>query len=132
MLRYLVLFGVALGVMSLASTPEKAEARPQYLKTFAKTYKNLFDQALEKKCFVCHYGKEKTNHNDYGTAMKKYFEEKFDGEKEKNIKDVKVIKAALKEIEKKDSKVKDKTFGELIKEDKLPGTNPEKKEDGDK
>lgn len=129
MLRYMVLFGVVLGVMSLTATPEKADARPQYLKTFAKTYRNLFDQALEQKCFVCHYGKKKTNHNDYGTALKKYFAEKFDGKKEKNIKDVKVIKEGLKAIEKLDSKVKDKTFGELIKEDKLPGTNPPKKED---
>ena len=123
MLRSLSLFCVVLGVISMVAAPKVADARPQYLKFFYKKYPELKEPLLDQKCFTCHYGKEKTNHNDYGEALIKYF-----GEEAKNIKDEKKFHEGLKEVEKEKSSVEGKTFGDLIKEGKLPGTNPEKEE----
>ena len=116
--RLVIVAGLVLGLMSVFAAPE-AGARPQYLKEFAKKYKNLEEQAKDQKCMVCHYGDKKTNNNDYGQALKKHFGE------EKNVKDVAKIEKGFGEIEKEKSKTDGKTFGDLIKENKLPGTNPE-------
>lgn len=104
-----------LGVMLLSST-NTAEARPQYLKAFAAKYPKLAAQAKKAKCNVCHFGKKKTNRNDYGKAVSKGF-------KKKNCKVPKIIDAALTGAE-KEKNAKGVTFGSLIKEGKLPGTAP--------
>lgn len=127
-LSRLVAGGIALAVLSIALAPRTAEARPQYRAEFAKKYENLKEQVEEKKCFVCHpNGENKKINNDYGDALKKALGTK-------NEKDKKKIDEALEKIEKEPSKVPKepggkemKTFGELIKEGKLPGTNPEEK-----
>ena len=119
MLRYLSLFAVALGVVSVVATPDTADARPQYLKAFATQYADLKEQALDQKCNICHFGTTKKNHNDYGLAMKKHFGE------EENVKDAKKIGESYVAIEKEKSSTEGKTFGDLIKEGKLPGKNPE-------
>ena len=118
--------GVVLGLMSVITAPE-AGARPQYIKEFAKKYPNLEEQAKDQKCNVCHFGTKKTNHNDYGLAIKKKFEEAKAGAKKdgKNVKEPEVIAKAYADVETEKSKVEGKTFGDLIKENKLPGTNPE-------
>ncbi|MGC1272569.1 MAG: hypothetical protein WBC44_02590 [Planctomycetaceae bacterium] len=118
-LRLVVACSLALGLVSFVAAPQQADARPQYLKAFAGKYKNLEDQAKEAKCTICHYGKSKKNNNDYGDALKKHFGE------EKNVKDAAVIDKGFAGIEKEKSKVESKTFGDLIKDNKLPGTNPE-------
>lgn len=119
LLRAVTVCGVALGVFSFFAAPEQASARPQYLKEFAGKYKNLEEQAKEAKCMVCHYGDSKKNNNDYGTAIKAKLGD------EKNVKDAAKIAKAYEDAEKEKSKVEGKTFGDLIKENKLPGTNPE-------
>ena len=118
-LRLAVVCCFALGLVSVVAAPQQADARPQYLKAFAGKYENLKEQAKDAKCMVCHYGKSKKNNNDYGDALKKHFGD------EKNVKDTAVIEKGFAEIEKEKSKVESKTFGDLIKENKLPGTNPE-------
>jgi cytochrome c2 len=120
MLRVVVCGVVVLVGVSFVATPERADARPQYLKEFADKYKNLESQAKDSKCLVCHFGDKKTNNNDYGIAIKKVFGE------EKNVKDVaKITEAFAKAEQEKSTANGGKTFGELIKEGKLPGTNPE-------
>jgi len=118
-LRLAVICGVTLGVLSFVAAPQQADARPQYLKAFAGQYTNLEEQAKDAKCTVCHFGSKKTNNNDYGEALKKAFGEG------KNVKDAAVISKGFTDIEKEKSKTEGKTFGDLIKENKLPGTNPE-------
>jgi hypothetical protein len=126
--RFAAAGGLAVAVLSFAVAPEPAQARPKYRELFAKKYENLKEQVADKKCFVCHpNGDDKKVNNDYGAALKKALGTK-------NEKDVKKIDEALTKIEKEPSKVPKepggkemKTFGDLIKENKLPGTNPEEK-----
>ena len=124
-LRLVAVCGAALAVLSVAVSPEQAQARPQYRVEFAKKYPELKDLVEEKKCAVCHpvSGKNKIN-NDYGLTLKKQLEGK------KNEKDEKKLDEALTKVEEEMSKTPKaegseemKTFGELIKEGKLPGTD---------
>jgi len=116
-LRLGCLVAAALAAAVFVSGPDDADARPQYLKAFAVKYKNLTSQAKKQKCNVCHYGKKKKNRNDYGEALMKHVGKK-------NQKDPKKIDEALEKAA-KEKKSKDKTFGDLIKAGKLPGTAPE-------
>jgi hypothetical protein len=115
--RLTVLGLAAVGAMLLVSG-NQAQARPQYLKAFAAKYENLAAQAKKVKCGICHFGKSKKNRNDYGKAVMKNIGKK-------NQKNVAVIKGALTKAEKMKN-AKGKTFGELIKAGKLPGTAPSK------
>ncbi|MBA3313258.1 MAG: hypothetical protein M3552_16090 [Planctomycetota bacterium] len=127
-LRAVAACGIGLAVLSITVMPQQAQARPQYRGAFGKKYENLKELIDEKKCFVCHpKGDDKKVNNDYGDALKKALGEK-------NVKPPEKLDEALSKIEKEPSKVpkepggKDmKTFGELIKEGKLPGTNEEEK-----
>lgn len=127
-LRVVAACGVALAVSSMTLMPTQAHARPQYRAEFAKKYENLKELIDEKKCFVCHpKADDKKVNNDYGDALKKALGAK-------NVKDKKQLEEALVKIESEKSKMPKepggkemKTFGELIKEGKLPGTNEEEK-----
>lgn len=106
---------VALAFLVANMISEKAAARPNYLKAFAAKYKNLADQVKAKKCGTCHYGKSKKNRNDYGVALSKATGKKAKGDK---------VTAALTKTESVKKGDTGKTFGELIKAGKLPGTAP--------
>lgn len=101
----------------------QASARQPYYDTFKETYgagdKNYENLIVDTKCFVCHVGKSKKNRNAYGMALSKHL---------KNEKDKEKIKEAMKKVESEKDKPDGTTFGELIKEHKLPG-GPPKKED---
>lgn len=90
-----------------------SQARPQYGKAFPTEYPKLAEQAKEAKCGLCHPGKSKKMRNSYGMAVGA-------GLGMKNQKNAKMISAALKGAESKKSDVEGKTFGDLIKEGKLP------------
>jgi hypothetical protein len=121
-----ILCSFALAVVLANLGENRVQARPQYLKQFIAGNKKLEKEAKKVKCNVCHYGKKKKNRNDYGQAMAKLFAK---NKKKKNEKDVKLIKEVLKKVAKKKSSEKGKTFGDLIKEGKLPGTAPKKEEE---
>lgn len=110
---YFVLPAIAGAVWISLPTPN-AEARPQYLEQFKNTYEPLAEQAEMKKCSVCHGMGKKTERNAYGNAL---VEELKD---EKNVKDKESIEKMMKAAETKKSGVEGKTFGDLIKEGKLP------------
>lgn len=95
-----------------------SHARPQFVNPMKEEYPALADQISQQKCGVCHFGSKKANRNDYGKAMAEALGEK-------NLKDVEKIKASLKKIETEKSSVEGKTFGDLIKDGKLPGTAPQ-------
>ena len=119
--RTAILCSFALVVVLMNLGENRVQARPLYQKQFPLVYKNLKKQAKKAKCNICHYGKKKKDRNDYGTALAKEFAK---GKKKKNEKDVKRIKEVFKKVLKQKSKVKGKTFGDLIKDGKLPGTAP--------
>ena len=113
LIRYFVLPAVA-GALWLALPTREAEARPQYLEQFKKTYKPLAEAAEAKKCTTCHGMGKKTERNRYGQAIAAAFGEG------KNVKDATNVEKALRGVESKPSGVEGKTFGDLIKEGKLP------------
>ncbi len=102
-----------LGV-SLSCLTTSAQARPKYLAEFKKAYPNLEAAASEAKCGICHPNTDnKKERNDYGKEMGK-------GLTMKNEKDEAKIKEALTKAEAGKSAIEGKTYGDLIKEDKLP------------
>ena len=70
------------------------------------------------KCNVCHVGKSKKDRNAYGHALADLLDKKEDA------KDVAKIRAALEKVAGMPSdpaKADSVTFGDLIKQGKLPG-----------
>ena len=104
------------------------DARPNYNKAHDEMHKDAQNaEALkEAKCNKCHYGKSKKDRNDYGKALIKLglTEENF---KAKNKDDKEGLEKDIKEALEKVLKEKNEageTYGDRIKEGKLPGTNP--------
>ena len=114
------------GVVALVLNVQSVSALPAFNKQFLETYKeaSILPAAKEAKCNVCHYGKSKKLRNDYGQTLKK-FVTKEDYKKLKDDKEAlkKKIEDAFKACLKEKS-TSGKTFGELIKAGKLPGTPP--------
>lgn len=110
--------GLAIAAGLLLASGPQVLARSHYSEAFRKTYdKDLSGNAAATQCTVCHYGPVKRSRNDYGKAIAKAL-------KIRNERDAAAIRAALEEAAKQPSAVKGKTFGDLIKEGKLPGKNP--------
>ena len=102
-----------------------AEAIMQFNKVFVDDYvkehkDKEFAEYVEKKvkCFLCHQGKKKSNHNAYGKHLVPLLDKKEDKE------NVEKIRAALEQVGKMHSDPKDEkspTYAELIAAGKLPG-----------
>ncbi len=102
----------------VAANAPQAQARPKYLAVFTEEYSSLKSLIDKTKCAVCHPtadNRKKKKRNDYGMAMEKALGEQ-------NVSDAAKIKSVLKSIESEKSE-SGKTFGDLIKDGKLPGTN---------
>ena len=134
-----IMFVFGLFVVGVQTRP--ALAVKQFQDQFHKLYlgeekKSKFaKKVLETKCWVCHQGKKKKNHNTYGIHLVKLLNRK------KDAKNPEKIVVALKKVELLHTDPKDKkspTYGEMIKDGKLPGGTLEqckkepKKEDGKK
>ncbi len=121
-----------LAVFMLGLFTQSAFALPAVCKQFLeKAYADspIAAAAKEAKCNICHYGKSKKNRNDYGKCLRELGVTKENYEKLKD--DPEKLEATLNEIFKKAEAAKSvsgKTFGELIKSGKLPGTAPEGEE----
>ena len=122
----------------LGASPAVAIAGFQriFMKQYADKEKNpeYYKKVKETKCWVCHQfdtekPKSKKKHNHYGEELAKLLDKK------KDKKDQEKIIAALKTVAAKNSVPKDKkspTYGELIKQGKLPTgkyTGPPKKDE---
>jgi len=116
-----LMIGLCCLTFVMACALQSTEARPKYYSTFKKAYPDV-EGLSEKKCNVCHVGKSKKKNNNYGIALKASL-----GKGAKNVKDVEKIKEALKATEAKESKTAGKSFGDLLKAKKLPGTDDEVK-----
>ncbi len=118
-------FAVVLLVALLAtlSLTRPAHAIPQFQKEFLTLYASdkSTDFAKEVKkagCFVCHQGKLRKNQNVYGQELAKLLDKKAD------IKNPEKIVESIKKVAELHSVAGDDaspTFGDLIKEGKLPG-----------
>lgn len=102
-----------------------AQARPQYKSSFTSKYKQYYKDKTFK-CLLCHEkksdGKTDTKkRKSYGEAVGKHLGKK-------NVKSKKDIDKALTKAEDEDSAIKDKTFGDLIRDGLDPNTKPKKKE----
>ncbi|MGD9647309.1 MAG: hypothetical protein AB7U73_16470 [Pirellulales bacterium] len=122
---------VMAAVVMTTATVDEAQARPPYKKEFDALYlkKDSKDPAemalaaaIEKvKCNVCHEGKSKKMRNDYGMALSKLLTKD-------DAKDVDKIKASIEKVADEHSDPNDDkspTFGQLLKEGKLPGGEPD-------
>ena len=113
LMRGLVVTGVLTGLMAV--NVGRVQARAQYKKQFESKYENV---AKENKTngVVCHEEgtDDKKKRNNYGDALAKNIG--------KNEKDADKIKEAMTKTEKEDSAIKGKTFGDLLKEGKLPAS----------
>ncbi len=106
----LVCLAVFTGAAVLSSAT--AYARPNYNKEFWAKYDKEIGSLKQTGCKACH-GEDKKVRNDYGKAVGKA----LGGPK---ITDVDKIKAAFDEAAKEKSATEGKTFGDLIKDGKLP------------
>ena len=110
-----------------------ATAVPLFSKHFTKLYADKEKDAdyaakvKAEKCNVCPFGKKKKNKHDFGVALSKYL--KKDKFKSSRVKaEPKKVETELNDAFKKVLEVKNKdgkTFEELIKAGKLPGTAPD-------
>ena len=105
---------VIAGALIIGGVVPSAQARPKYCTTFIGTYAEV-KSAAEAKCTICHPGMDKKVRNNYGMALGKLLGAK-------DVKDDAKVKEALKKAEGEKSAVADKTFGDLIKEGKLPAS----------
>jgi hypothetical protein len=91
------------------------EFKAKYVKEDGDAGDKEFAALVEKvKCNVCHLGKEKKNRNDYGKALDVLLDKKTDA------KDKKKIQESMDKVAMQKSP-DGATFGDLIKEHKLPG-----------
>lgn len=111
LMRGIVVAGCVAGLV--VGFGARVEARPNYKKVFDSTYEKV---AKENKtnCNVCHDGDDKKKRNNYGEALGKVIS--------KMEKDDAKVKEALTKIEPEKSAIKDKTFGDLLKDGKLPAS----------
>ncbi|WP_157606170.1 hypothetical protein [Schlesneria paludicola] len=107
------------GLLSLCLIVPNTEARPKFRKIFQTTYETQFagkDFGIES-CTICH---DKVNNNlrprnNYGDTLAELLPKK-------NTTDEATIQSALKDAEEKPSAIEGKTFGDLIREGRLPAS----------
>ena len=113
----------AVAVAALAFFANSADARPVYKTKFVAVYGKTNAAAKKAGCKACHPGKSKKDRNDYGYALSKLVKPAdFKGKKGKSEESQKKLAEAFKKLE-KEKNADGKTFGELLKAGKLPGTD---------
>ncbi len=115
LMRGVVVAGVLAGLLAVGAN--SAQARPKYKGAFEKQYPEVVTKEGKDgklTCAVCHEGDDKKKRNNYGEALGK--------NTGKNEMDEAKLKEALEKTEKEKSAVKDKTFGDLLKDGKLPAS----------
>ena len=106
-----------LAIITCASAPRAAHARPKYSMAFIERYEKI-EEAKDVKCAICHgpkgedKGGDKKKLSDYGKALKEALGKK-------NVMDAGDIKKGLEKAEEADAG-DDKTFGDILKDGKLP------------
>jgi hypothetical protein len=122
--RLAVVLGVGAALMVGASS-RPAFAIKEFFDEFKAVYvkpdsgdaneKALVAEVEKAKCNVCHVGSSKKERNAYGHALAEFLDKKEDK------KDTAKIRGALETVAALPSGEGKPTFGELIKEGRLPG-----------
>jgi len=113
--RLVVCGGLATAIFVVNSGD--AIARPRYLSVFKATYLDVvLKNPNDVTCAICHPGKNRKEHNNYGVAV-------FGKLSEKNeVAEVRIRETLLRAEDEK-SDVYGKTFGDLLKAGVIPATN---------
>lgn len=121
-----------LGIFATACIlSSQAQALPKFRDAFKKKYVDPSNSDDFKKafgdgsatCLVCHVqGKPKKVRNDYGKALDKFIAP--NGGKKISADD---LDKALDDVAKEPSAIEGKSFGDLIKDGKLPNSKPDSK-----
>ena len=118
---FAVMVGVAVAFVAGASS------RPAFaIKQFAEEFKAVYvkpgsplaAEVETAKCNVCHAGKSKKDRNAYGNALADLLDKKEDAKNVAKIKESLEKVAAMPSVP---GKADAPTFGDLIKQGKLPG-----------
>jgi len=108
--------GVFAGSVLLSAFSSSAVARPEYSLWFVSVYETEFaDNSDARSCRVCHNGRDWKRQNNYGDALAESLEVK-------RVKDFEKFKTALVKTENKPSAISGMTFGDLIREGRLPAS----------
>jgi hypothetical protein len=119
-----VAFATSFAVVFFIVSARPAHAILQFQKEFVNLYvgddkDSDFGKLVKQAgCFVCHQGKLRKNHNPYGEHLDELLDKKTDMKNPEKIVD------ALKKVEVMHSVAgddKSPTYGDLIKQGKLPG-----------
>jgi hypothetical protein len=108
------------GGLLFAVGAQQAHARPYFLKMWIEAYPDVAkdnDVKEKVKCNVCHVGTNKKMRNAYGKALQKAFGKKLKKSDDQEFND------GLKKVEGEKSETEGKTFGDLLKDKKLPSTS---------
>ena len=118
--------GVSTLALIVVLSATKAHSRPQYSKEFIAKFVNpattdpsekaFADAAVEAKCSVCHAGESKKNRNVFGRELAKMLHNEKD-----NTKIDEAFDAVLK-MKAKPNDPDSPTFGDLMKQGKLPAS----------
>ena len=121
--RFAVILGVSVALVAGVSQP--AFAVKEFFDEFKAVYvkpdssdaneKALAAEVETAKCNVCHAGSSKKERNAYGNALAELLDKKEDK------KNVEKIRAALDKVAAMPSADGGPTFGDLLKQGKLPG-----------
>jgi hypothetical protein len=128
--------GIAVSAMVFGLSARTAQSRPQYKVAFLAKYvkpdstdpaeKAFAGLVKEANCQVCHEpGMNRKLRNQYGKELAKVFDPP--NQKDKMKIDEVLDKVAAIHLDEKDPK--SPTFGELIKQGKLPGGDPKPAEE---
>ena len=122
--RFAVMLGVGVAMFAAASS-RPAFAIKQFFEEFKAVYvkpdsgeasdKALAAEVETAKCNVCHAGSSKKERNAYGNALADLLDKKEDA------KNVEKIRKALDTVAAMPSSDGGPTFGDLLKQGKLPG-----------
>jgi hypothetical protein len=115
---------MVLALLASGISVRPAQAIMQFQREFVKLYvgddkdSDFAKQVKKAGCFVCHQGKSRKHHNPYGVHLVELLDKKTD------MKNPEKIIGALKKVEAMHSVAGDDTsptYGDLIKQGKLPG-----------
>ena len=121
------LMTILAGLLFTCATTPSARAVIQFQKEFFRLYnidkdqedKSEFAQAaLKAKCYICHQGKKKKNHNPYGEELHKLLDKKEDA---KNPEKIVAALEQVAQLRTDPCNPQSPTFGDLIQAGKLPG-----------
>ena len=117
---------VVLGLVAVAFSMQSAEALPPFNKEWTAKYvegntnTKFVEAAGTAKCYVCHMGTSKKDHNPYGVAVKKYLTKaKYNEIKEDTEVAKKYILEGLEKAE-GEKNGSGKSYGEVIKAGGIP------------